>query len=107
MQNKPLISRRTPEIALVLWRFRACPTTAMIGNEPGMVCDQCNGKLDWEPFAVVDWPNDEQLIDPEYDPIGSYALCQRCAKKIYTLTKKDVNKVDRLWFFYDARCPCR
>lgn len=105
MRDKPFITCNAPEIALVLWRVRAHPTTRMIGDEPGMVCDLCNEKLDWEPFAVVDWPNDEELSDLAYDPIGSYALCQSCARKFYTLTKNDINEVDRLWFFYAAKRP--
>jgi len=101
---KLFITRTNPEIALVLWKVRARPTTKLIRDEPGMVCDICNEALDWEPFAVVDCPNDAQLNDPEYDPVGSYALCRKCALKFYTLTGNDIGLVDRLWFFYDAKC---
>ncbi len=105
MEDGPFITRSAPEIALVLWKFRTRPATPQIEDEPGMGCDLCNKKLDWEPFAVVDWPNDEELSDPGYEPIGSYALCQSCAGEFYSLTENDINKVDRLWFFYDARRP--
>lgn len=98
---KIFITRQDPEIALVLWEMQERSTKGLI--RPGMVCDLCNIPLDWEPFAVIDFPSDEQLRDPEYDPIGSYALCRACARRFYTLTSHDIGKVDRLWFFYDAK----
>lgn len=99
----PFITRNAPEIALVLWKSRNHPAIGPIEDEPNMVCDQCNENLDWEPFAVVDWPNEEELGDQEYEPIGSYALCQSCARKFYNLTKNDINKVHRIWFFFHAK----
>ena len=99
----PFITRSAPEIALVAWKSRDYPTTGPIEDEPNMVCDQCNRDLDCEPYVVVDWPNEDELSDPEYEPIGSYALCQSCAREFYNLTKNDVNKVDRIWLFYNAK----
>lgn len=55
-------------------------------DDPWLVCDQCNSRLDWEPFVVIDLPSEEQLSDPENVPIGSSALCQACAKKFYHLS---------------------
>lgn len=95
------ITRREPEIAYVLWQVRSRLTNGLI--EPGMVCDQCNRVLDWAPFAVIDFPSDEQLSDPEYKPGGSCTLCRTCARRFYNLTSNDIGKVHRLWFFYDAK----
>lgn len=50
-----------------------------------MVCDFCNYELDWEPYVVIDYPNREDLDDPEYVPIGYGAYCQACAKKHYNI----------------------
>jgi len=49
-------------------------------------------------LVVIDLSSDEELKDPEYVPVGNYALCQLFAKKFYQLTPDDVCKVDRLWF---------
>jgi hypothetical protein len=102
LEDKVYITRTEPEVALVLWQVRVSPTAISIKNEPGMVCDQCNKSLDWEPFAVIDLPSKEELNDPEYVPIGSHALCQACAKEFYHLTRDDVGKVKQLWFCYDC-----
>ena len=102
MVDKVFITRTEPEVALVLWQVRVSPTTRLIKDEPKMVCDQCNSRLDWEPFVVIDLPSSEELTDPEYIPIGSHALCQSCAKKFYQLTPDDVYKIDRLWFCYEC-----
>jgi hypothetical protein len=93
---------KKPETALVLWQVRKSPTTKLIEDEPDMVCDLCNNKLDWEPFAVLDWPSDEELNDPEYVPVGGNALCQSCAKEKYSLTPSDVHKVDRIRYYRDG-----
>lgn len=103
MEDKVYITCTEPEVALVLWQVRVSPTTRFINDEPGMVCDQCNKRLDWEPFVVIDLPSKEELSDPDYVPIGSHALCQACAKEFYHLTKKDVGIVNQLWFCYDCR----
>ena len=100
LEDKVFITRTEPEVALVLWQVRVSPTTRLIMDEPEMVCDQCNSRLDWEPFVVIDLPSKAELKDPEYIPIGSHALCQSCAKEFYHLTPDDVCKVDRLWFCY-------
>jgi hypothetical protein len=100
--DKVFITRTEPEIALVLWMVRACPTTRLIKDEPNMVCDTCNKSLDWEPFAVIDLPSEQELQDPEYVPIGSRALCRSCAKRFYNLTPNDAYNVDRLWLCYDG-----
>lgn len=99
--DKRFLTRTEPEAALVVWRVREHPTTKLIKDEPNMVCDFCNHKLDWEPYVVIDWPDHEDLHDPEYDPVGYDALCQSCAKKQYNITLDDVGKVFRIWFCYN------
>ncbi len=99
----PFITRLEPGIALVVWKARSDLPTGAIEDEPNTVCDQCNRDLDWEPYAGVDWPNEDELSDLNYEPLGSYALCQSCARKFYNLTQNDVNKVHRIWFFFNAK----
>ena len=86
------VSRLKPELAYVLWKQR-------LG---AMLCDQCNHVLEGT-FAVIDLPNESELNDPDYEPIGSYALCRACARRFYKLTRKDMGKVDRLWLVCDAK----
>jgi len=102
LADKVLITRAEPEIALILWRVRACPTTELIKDEPDMVCGLCNAPLDWEPFGVIDLPSENDLKDPEYVPIGSQALCCACAERWYNLTLEDACEVNRLWLCYDG-----
>jgi hypothetical protein len=95
------ITRIEPEVALVLWQVRTDPKTRLIRNDSRYVCDLCNRRLDWEPFPVIDLPSREEIKDPEYVSVGGNALCQSCARKFYRLTRKDVRRVERLWFCYE------
>jgi hypothetical protein len=95
------ITHIEPEVALVLWQVRTDPETTLIRNDSRYVCDLCNKRLDWEPFPVIDLPTREELKDPEYVPVGGNAFCQSCARKFYHLTRKDVRRVERVWFCYD------
>lgn len=104
MIDKVFIAYSEPEVALVLWLVRVSPTTKLIQDEPEMVCDHYNKRLDWEPFAVIDLPSEEQLRDPEYVLIGSRTLCQACAKELYHLTRDDVCKVDRIEYYSAMNC---
>lgn len=88
-----LISRLKPKVVYVLWK-------RLIG---AMLCDQCNRVLVWSPFPVIDIPSDAELNDPDYEPIGSHALCRACARRFYKLTRKDIGKAHRLWLVYDAK----
>ena len=94
------ITRSAPEVAYVTWHIRESPFARRIQEDVGLVCDCCGGRLDWEPFAVIDLPSEEELHDPDYVPVGGTALCKACALRFYHLRPRDVGKVDRVWLCY-------
>lgn len=102
MPGNVFITRSEPEVALISWHVRISPSVQRIHDDPGVVCDLCGDRLDWEPFAVIDFPNEEELQDPEYVPIGGTALCRTRAMKFYHLTPHDVCNVDRLWLCHES-----
>lgn len=99
-EDRVFITRSAPEVCLVSWYVRSSPTILRIQDDPGVVCDACGGSLDWEPFAVIDLPSDEELKDDEYVPVGGTALCTACALQFYRLTQRDVGQIDRVWLCY-------
>jgi hypothetical protein len=100
-EEKRFLTRTEPEVAWAIWGHREYQTTKPIKDDSYLHCDLCNSTLDWEPYLIIDFPGEEQQYDPEYDPIGSQALCQSCAKKEYNITIDDVGKVFRIWFCYN------
>ena len=99
-RDKVFITRSAPEVAFVTWHIRKFPCVERIQEDAGLVCDRCGDRLDWEPFAVIDLPSEEELQDPEYVPVGGTALCKACAMRFYHLRQQDVGKVDRVWLCY-------
>lgn len=102
MRHQAFITRSAPEVALVIWQVRDSPAVKQIQDDTGVVCDHCGRRLDWEPFAVIDLPSDEELQDPEYVAVGGTALCKACAMRFYHLTQRDVGEVDRVWLCYEC-----
>jgi len=100
--DKVFITQDEPEVALVSWYVRLSRSIPRISEDPGVACDICGENLDWEPFAVIDLPNEEEWQDLEYIPAGGTALCKACAKKFYHLREKDVGKVHRLWLCHEV-----
>jgi hypothetical protein len=74
LADKIFITRTEPEIALTLWRVRACLATELIKDERDTACDLCNSSLDWESFAAIDLPSEEGTQRSRYVPMGSHAF---------------------------------
>lgn len=97
------VTREKPEEVFVLWMKRETLTANRTEDNSGLlVCDLCNKQIDWDPFAVIDYPSDEELADPDYVPAGDKAFCQSCAMKEYGLKAGDTGKIERLWICFDV-----
>ena len=94
------VARTKPEHVFVVW-LSWKRLWIMKGRPTCPLCDLCNRDIDWDPFPVIDYSPNEQLLANDYFSAGGVALCRACAAKYYGLTKKDTRKVKNLWCCFD------